>query len=103
MSDHELQPVDCYSCGIRFGLTEKVVKLWTKNSKDFFCPNGHPLAWTKDKDTPEQKELKALREEVKDLKAKLETALKDAEDQKKRADDLAIELEIYKPASVEKE
>ncbi|MGH2481372.1 MAG: hypothetical protein ACRDHW_17095 [Ktedonobacteraceae bacterium] len=68
----------CYDCGIKFGFSKEIEKLWRESAKTFYCPNGHSLHWPKPNETEDQKELKA----------KLATALQDAEAHKKRADDL---------------
>lgn len=101
MSDDNFCEVDCCECGIKFKFTKKIEEMWRKSGKSFFCPNGHSLAWNKEKETPEQKELKTLREKVKELQGKLDAALKDAAEQKKRADDLTVELEIWRPSTTE--
>ena len=100
MSD-DFCEVDCCTCGIKFKFSKKIEEMWRKSGKSFLCPNGHSLSWTVEKETPETKELKTLRTEVKELKTKLETALKDVESQKKRADDLQTELEIWRPTSAD--
>ncbi len=99
-ADEDFNEVTCCDCGIVFKFSKKIEELWRNSEKTFHCPNGHSLSWPKE-DSPEQKELKALREEVAALKTKLATALADAEAQKKRADELATELEIWKPEVVE--
>lgn len=99
----EFNEVTCCSCGIMFGFPKRVEEQWRRTGKTFHCPNGHPLVWSvdKDKETPEQKELKSLRVEVKELKAKLATALEDVATQKKKAEELSSELEIWRPTSAE--
>lgn len=99
MANEELCEVDCCSCGISFKFSKKIEEMWRKSEKTFYCPNGHTLVWNKPKESAEEKELKKLRAEVKELNTKLEAALKDAESQKKRADDLATELEIWRPTT----
>jgi hypothetical protein len=91
--------VDCCSCGIKFKFSTKIEEMWRKSAKPFFCPNGHGLSYPKEKETPEQKELKTLRTEVKELKTKLESALKDVDTHKKRVDEIQMELEIWKPST----
>lgn len=86
----------CAECGITYGLDRAVVAMWRKSHKKFVCPNGHSLAW--DEETPEEKELKSLKEQVKSLSDKLTAALKDNEDQGKRIEELVTELEIWKPS-----
>lgn len=94
----EFIKVTCITCGIEFGFAERIEKEWRRTGKNFHCPNGHSLTWPFAKETEDQKELKALHIEIKGLKSKLESALKDAEVQKKRADELVSELELWKPA-----
>jgi len=49
-------------------------------------------------DNPQGKEIVALRAEIQALTQKLTTALSIAEAQAKRADELVLELEIWKPS-----
>lgn len=91
----DFSEVICCTCGIEFGISQKVVDIWTNSEKSFCCPNGHPLCWKKSKETIEQKELLKLRVEVKELKEKLETALKFAEDHQTKIEDLISELELW--------
>ncbi len=97
----EFNAVTCCSCGVLFGIPPNVEEAWRRTEQGFHCPNGHPLVWNKPKESEEQKELKSLRDKVKDLQGKLDAALKDAADQKKRADELATELEIWRPTTTE--
>lgn len=104
MSEKEIETFTCCECGIKFGFSNEVAELWRKQRSDgkkklFYCPNGHGLEFSGE--TQDQKELKTLREKVKDLQTKLEAALKDVADQKKRADELATELEIWRPTTQE--
>lgn len=101
MSDEKFNSINCCQCGIAFGFGKEVETLWRRDEKTFFCPNGHPQVWTKPKESEEQKELKKLRTKVEELQGKLDAALKDAADQKKRADELATELEIWRPSTAE--
>lgn len=94
--------VDCCNCGITFKFSTKIEKMWRKDSKTFYCPNGHSLHWPKEKESEEEKELKKLRAEVKELKEKLTASEKKAEAEKKRADELASELEIWRPNTDDK-
>lgn len=102
MSDDGFNEVHCCNCGITFKFSKKIEEMWRKDEKTFYCPNGHSLVWNKPKESEEQKEIKKLKAEVKGLNEKLEAALKDAADQKKRADDLVAELEIWRPSSQDK-
>lgn len=99
--EKEFSTVDCCDCGIQFKIPTKVEKMWRESEKRFKCPNDHVLYWPKPKETEEQKELKSLRSKVSDLESKLEAAKKEAADQKKRADDLQTELEIWRPTTTE--
>lgn len=101
MSDEEYNSITCNTCGIEFKFLKKVEELWRKSEKVFFCPNGHNLVWSKPKESEEEKELKKLRAEVNELRTKLVAAEKKAEDQKKRADELSSELEIWRPTTTE--
>lgn len=100
MSDN-FNVVSCCDCGIKFGFDPAIEKMWRESEKRFFCPNGHILHWPKPKETDEQKELKDLRAKVSELEKQLETAKQEAADQKKRADELANELEIWRPTTKE--
>lgn len=101
MSDEDFCEVDCCNCGIQFKFSKKIEEMWRKDEKTFYCPNGHSLVWKKPKESEEQKELKKLRAEVKELKEKLAASEKNAEAEKKRADDLANELEIWRPSTTD--
>jgi peptidoglycan hydrolase CwlO-like protein len=79
------------------GLDKNVTAQWRKNHHSFVCPNGHSLSWNDESD--QEKELKALKEKVKELETKLQAAQNDVANEKKRADELAAELEIWKPSS----
>ena len=83
----------CVDCGIHFGLPEEVEPLWRKVHKVFYCPNGHSLQWSIP--TPE---VDTLRKEIKELREKLEMAQEEATKQKKRIEELLLELEIWKPS-----
>jgi hypothetical protein len=96
-----LNNVSCCDCGIVFGFSPKIEKMWRESGKTFVCPNGHSLHWSKPTETPEQKELKVLRTEVKDLKTKLDEALTLTETQKKKIEELQTEIEIWKPSTKE--
>ena len=101
MSEEEFCVVNCNECGITFKFSKKIEDMWRKSSKTFFCPNGHSLHWPKPKESEEEKELKKLRAEVNELRTKLVAADKRADEQKKRADELASELEIWRPTTTD--
>ena len=101
-NDDEFSSVNCCECGIVFKFTKKIEEMWRESGKNFYCPNGHSLHWSKPIESKEQKEIKALKKEVQELNSKLSKATSDLEVQKKRADELAAELEIWRPSSAEK-
>jgi hypothetical protein len=96
MSNEDLYIQHCPSCDCLFAISKTAEKAWRDSHKQFFCPNGHSLSWQDD--TSDQKELKSLRVKIKDLETKLAAALEDVAKQTKRADELAAELEIWKPS-----
>lgn len=55
-----IEILDCANCGILFGIPVEFANRRRNDGRDFYCPNGHPLAWS---DT-----------EVKRLRRKLENA-----------------------------
>lgn len=103
MSTEEFNEVNCCNCGITFKFSKKIEEMWRKDEKTFYCPNGHSLVWNKPKETEEQKELKKLKAEVKELKEKLVAAEKQVEDQKQRVNELTTELEIWRPSTTEEQ
>ncbi len=82
----------CDECGINFSIPEVMVNPWIENRKRFFCPNGHGMSY---KIEDKKDETKILKTKIINLEAKL---VKETE----RADALQLELEIYKPVSIEK-
>lgn len=91
----EMNNYNCPSCGIEFGFPVKIEKLWRENHKSFFCPNGHSLSWGEA--TQQDKKILDFSNEILELKSKLASALEELDKQTKRANELALELEIYKP------
>lgn len=88
----EFNEINCPSCGIYFGFTKKVEKLWRESHKNFFCPNGHTMSWRpSDKDD--------LNKKINDLENKLILTKKELEAANKKIEELTIELEIWKPAT----
>jgi hypothetical protein len=85
----------CPDCGIQFSIHKEVETLWRTSHKRFNCPNGHGLSWLSD--TPQEVETKTLKARVEELEKLLSAALEQADSQKKRADELAIRLEIWEP------
>jgi hypothetical protein len=96
-ADNELEHIDCIYCGIRFHFLKRIVLKRRETGDAMFCPNGHAMVFIKS-----QSEIETLRAEVEKLRASLRVAVDDAVKQKKRADDLALELEIWKPESAVK-
>lgn len=97
MSDSNSEEVTCPACGICFSFPKKVADLWRDSHKQFYCPNGHGMSWTGE--TSQQKELKSLRNEVKELRAKVDAYQVNEEVYLKQIKDLTNELEIWKPTS----
>jgi predicted RNase H-like nuclease (RuvC/YqgF family) len=95
----EVTTFHCYDCGILMGIDADVVTSWKKSHKNFSCPNGHIQHWPDQ--TDQEKELVALRAQVKDLKTHLDEALTLTETQKKRIEELTAELEIWRPTTSE--
>jgi hypothetical protein len=85
----EIHNMNCVECGIFFSIDLNVAMGWTKNRREFYCPNGHIQRFAEDT----KDELENLRKEVKELNSKLEV-------QAKVIDDLKLELEIYKPVGI---
>jgi|SRR5271166_208324 len=97
----DLEDVLCVDCGILFGISKDIHKVWVKSEKRFYCPNGHTLFWPKGTETVEQKELKELRIKVKDLETKLEEVRKSLSTEQQKNAELITELEIWKPSAKE--
>ncbi len=89
----EMESFNCSSCGIYFGIDKKVAALWKNSHKKFLCPNNHTLSWSEP--SADEKELAALRIEVKELKEKLAAALSDIEGHRTKVTTLESELELY--------
>ena len=94
MSDEEFVKQRCADCDIIFGISKSAEEKWRKFDKTFFCPNGHGLQFPKE--TKDENET--LRAEIKELKAKLESALKDNTALTTRLAEVTLELEIWKPS-----
>lgn len=70
----ELTVIDC-TCGVIFGITTELAERRRKDQRDFYCPNGHVLAYSGP--TQAQKEAKAAHERAE----RLATALRAQQDQ----------------------
>lgn len=90
MSDNNLYRYICPTCGIAYGLDKDVDSVWRIKGHVYWCPNGHQLALEKSNVN-----------ELQELKRNLDTATTEAAAQKKRADDLQAELDIWKPRTKE--
>jgi hypothetical protein len=84
--DHDMHPITCTNCSILFTVEMRVITFWERTKKNFFCPNGHSLQWVSNEETTKEK-----------LAKELAAALKQAKDEKARADALAVELELWRP------
>lgn len=51
--------IECYSCGVKFGLPRELDANRLRDHKSFWCPNGHQQSYTGE--TPEQKLTKQLK------------------------------------------
>jgi DNA repair exonuclease SbcCD ATPase subunit len=91
--------VRCGVCGIHFGVEADWEKTLRRTRGGFYCINGHPLSFTGK--TPLETELDALKAEMKELRAKLQAAQAEVESQTKKVSELALELEIWKPHSID--
>lgn len=100
-----LDTIRCSECALLFAVEEPVKKSWRESSRTFYCPNGHGQHYPKEKETPEidklRGEVKVLTEKLSSAKKLLDTALADIDSKNKKIDELKLELEIYKPASVD--
>jgi hypothetical protein len=85
----DLTTQTCFHCGVEFGLSEGHERMLRRSNANFYCPNGHPLMFSK-----KTSEVDELRAEVKTLK---EQAAKD----KATIEELAREVEVWRPASAE--
>ncbi len=92
----EFEHIICQTCGIHFGLEPRRSEDLRITHRDFYCPNGHALSY-KDKSKSE-KELEALRAEVKELSSQLKAAQEEVSLQKEKVNMLTMELEIWKPS-----
>lgn len=99
MSEERLYVQNCPSCGVLFGIPKEMEPIWRESHHSFFCPNGHSLSWSGE--SPKDKEHRLRAKEVDDLKSELAKLKQELEAQKKRADELASELEIWRPTTAE--
>lgn len=90
----ELYTAVCADCGILYGFDKRIEAQWRKSHKAFVCPNGHRLAFNKIEDSPEEK-IKTLEAEISKLTGDLKAA-------NATIADLQLELEIWKPSSIDK-
>jgi len=105
ITEVKLDGIFCVTCGINFGIDERVLARLTPEDDDrpqrswriFICPNGHSLSFPKGKSALEIERDK-LTTEVKSLREKLEKSSKDLELLAAKVVELTTELEIWKPA-----
>jgi len=93
----EFCDIVCCSCGVHFKVEELVRDRWKKFLQQFFCPNGHGQRYLAPKLSVEQEKIDKLTAENEELKKQLEVALKNAEQEKVRANGLVTELEVWAP------
>lgn len=61
----ELDVIECYLCGVQFGMTKEMNGYRLKDHNSFYCPNGHRQNYVGE--TQEQKLTKQLEEEKRKL------------------------------------
>jgi len=66
--------IGCYKCGVIFAVDNRLESNWRRDKTQFFCPNGHPQSYTES--------------EADRLRRQLETAQRDRDFQKSRAESL---------------
>jgi hypothetical protein len=44
-NDTTLALIECYLCGVQFGMTERMHLKRYEDGKSFYCPNGHGQTW----------------------------------------------------------
>lgn len=78
----------CFKCGITFSIPNILVKLWEEEQQLFMCPNGHSVRIINhSRNNNIQEQLKSANLKIAELTAEIEK--------------LRLELEIWKPASIE--
>lgn len=58
--------IECYKCGIIFGVTPTLDKNWQRDKTQFYCPNGHGQSY-----------IKSTAEQLQELLNKKETELQE--------------------------
>jgi hypothetical protein len=101
----ELENIRCSECALLFAVETAVQASFVKSNRTFYCPNGHSQHYPKKQETPEidklRGEVKSLKESLASTKKTLDIALADIDAKDKRLEELKLELEIYKPASID--
>ena len=98
--DCNIESFMCNTCGVTMGLNREFTAKLRESHKSFVCPNGHSLAWNAP--SAKEKEEEKLREEVKELKTKIETLSKELTEKNDKIKHLENELEIWRSSSEEK-
>jgi hypothetical protein len=65
----EMSNLTCGTCGILFGITKSWENGLRSSHQDFYCPNGHKVKYSDP--TAREKELQALKDELKTTKEEL--------------------------------
>jgi hypothetical protein len=81
--------IECITCGVMFGMSPTLQQQKRKSKDWFYCPNGHPQAYTK---SPEDAEIERLKKELADKDVRLNWARSDAEHAKKNAQEVQRKL-----------
>lgn len=57
--------IQCYSCGVTFGLEQSYQQTKRNNHSSFYCPNGHAQHYPGK--TEQEKEIERLKQEVRNV------------------------------------
>ncbi len=73
--EDEYSDIQCCTCGIEFKVTTKYKDLKQRTCGDFWCPNGHSLAYKKNMDEEDEDDeiVDKLRQENEQLKVTVRT------------------------------
>lgn len=88
----QLRSIQCFKCGVTFGMDEYFYQERRKDSKGFFCPNGHEQFFCESEADRLKKQLAAEQAKNATLTKRNEWAVKDAELSRERAEKLARKL-----------
>lgn len=76
--------IDCANCGITFGISTEFRERRRNDHREFYCPNGHNLAYNGKSKT--EQELDAARELAKRESSRRQYAEEDAQYQREQAE-----------------